>query len=38
MDGARHQMHSGKGLVHRDLSGFEVSPVDCKLIHRLADM
>jgi hypothetical protein len=31
-------MHSGKGPVHRDVAGFEASPVDCKLIHRLADM
>jgi DNA replication protein DnaC len=35
-----HQMHTAKFPVHRDLAGFdfEVSPVDRKLIHTLAEM
>lgn len=35
-----HQMHAAKFPVHRDLAGFdfEVSPVDRKLIHQLAQM
>ena len=35
-----HQMHAARFPVHRDLAGFdfEVSPVDRKLIHQLAEM
>ncbi len=35
-----HQMHTAKFPVHRDLAGFDfdVSPVDRKLIHTLAEM
>jgi len=40
MRSVRHQMHTAKFPVHRDLAGFdfEVSPVDRKLIHQLAEM
>ena len=40
MRSVSHQMHTAKFPVHRDLAGFdfEVSPVDRKLIHTLAEM
>ncbi len=40
MRSVSHQMHTAKFPVHRDLAGFdfEVSPVDRKLIHLLAEM
>ena len=40
MRSVSHQMHAAKFPVHRDLAGFdfEVSPVDRKLIHTLAEM
>ena len=40
MRSVSHQMHSAKFPVHRDLAGFdfEVSPVDRKLVHQLADL
>ena len=40
MRSVSHQMHTAKFPVHRDLAGFdfEVSPVDRKLIHALAEM
>ena len=39
MRSVSHQMHTAKFPVHRDLAGFdfEVSPVDRKLIHSLAE-
>lgn len=39
MRSVRHQMTAAKFPVHRDLAGFdfEVSPVDRKLIHQLAE-
>jgi DNA replication protein DnaC len=39
MRSVSHQMHAAKFPVHRDLAGFdfEVSPVDRKLIHQLAE-
>ena len=39
MRSVSHQMHAAKFPVHRDLAGFdfEVSPVDRKLVHTLAD-
>ncbi len=40
MRSVSHQMHAAKFPVHRDLAGFdfEVSPVDRKLVHTLAEM
>jgi DNA replication protein DnaC len=40
MRSVSHQMHTAKFPVHRDLAGFdfEVSPVDRKLVHQLAEM
>ncbi|HYN63537.1 MAG TPA: IS21-like element helper ATPase IstB [Candidatus Limnocylindrales bacterium] len=40
MRSVSHQMNAAKFPVHRDLAGFdfEVSPVDRKLIHQLAEM
>ena len=40
MRSVSHQMHAARFPVHRDLAGFdfEVSPVDRKLIHTLAEM
>ena len=39
MRSVSHQMHAAKFPVHRDLAGFdfEVSPVDRKLVHTLAE-
>ena len=40
MRSVSHQMHAAKFPVHRDLAGFdfEVSPVDRKLVHTLAEL
>jgi DNA replication protein DnaC len=40
MRSVKHQMHAAKFPVHRDLAGFEfdVSPVDRKLVMKLAEM
>ncbi len=40
MRSVSHQMHAAKFPVHRDLAGFDfdVSPVDRKLIHQLAEL
>ena len=40
MRSVSHQMYTAKFPMHRDLAGFdfEVSPVDRKLIHTLAEM
>jgi DNA replication protein DnaC len=40
MRSVRHQMHTAKFPVHRDLAGFDfdISPVDRKLVMQLADM
>jgi len=40
MRSVSHQMHAAKFPAHRDLAGFdfEVSPVDRKLIHKLAEI